>query len=106
MFVVEQSFAGTLEAKGFEERLIRLAPPPDEPEEPAGFWRTSSRHGDLVRTQHARLTRSTWCASRQLRWQAAGGSHDGRSNRGSPDGSGLKRRVGPTLYMESLFSTR
>lgn len=28
VFVVEESFAGTLEAKGFEERLMRLAPPP------------------------------------------------------------------------------
>src|SRR5262245_50825000 len=39
VFVVEESFAGTLEAKGFEERLIRLAPPPDEPEEPGQFWK-------------------------------------------------------------------
>ena len=27
VFVVEESFAGTLEAKGFEERLMRLSPP-------------------------------------------------------------------------------
>jgi MGT family glycosyltransferase len=39
VFVVEESFAGTLEAKGFEERLIRLAPPPDDPEEPGQFWK-------------------------------------------------------------------
>ena len=39
VFVVEESFAGTLEAKGFEERLIRLAPAPDEPEEPGQFWK-------------------------------------------------------------------
>jgi MGT family glycosyltransferase len=39
VFVVEESFAGTLEAKGFEERLVRLAPPPDEPEEPGQFWK-------------------------------------------------------------------
>ena len=39
VFVVEESFAGTLEAKGFEERLIRLAPPPDEPDEPGQFWK-------------------------------------------------------------------
>ena len=39
VFVVEESFAGTLEARGFEERTIRLAPPPAEPEEPGQFWK-------------------------------------------------------------------
>jgi MGT family glycosyltransferase len=38
VFVVEESFAGTLEAKGFEERLMRLGPPPAEPEVPGQFW--------------------------------------------------------------------
>ena len=39
VFIVEESFAGTLEAKGFEERLMRLAPPPEEPEVPGQFWK-------------------------------------------------------------------
>jgi MGT family glycosyltransferase len=39
VFVIEESFAGTLEEKGFEERLMRLAPPPEEPEEPGQFWK-------------------------------------------------------------------
>ncbi|MGH2965406.1 MAG: glycosyltransferase [Solirubrobacterales bacterium] len=39
VFVIEESFAGTLEDKGFEERLMRLAPPPEEPEEPGQFWK-------------------------------------------------------------------
>jgi MGT family glycosyltransferase len=39
VFVVEESFAGTLEAKGFEERLMRLGPPPETPEEPGQFWK-------------------------------------------------------------------
>jgi MGT family glycosyltransferase len=39
IFVIEESFAGTLEEKGFEERLMRLAPPPDVPEEPGQFWK-------------------------------------------------------------------
>jgi MGT family glycosyltransferase len=39
VFIVEESFAGTLEAKGFEERTMRLAPPPTEPEEPGQFWK-------------------------------------------------------------------
>jgi MGT family glycosyltransferase len=39
VFIVEESFAGTLEAKGFEERLMRLAPPPADPEVPGQFWK-------------------------------------------------------------------
>ena len=39
VFIVEESFAGTLEAKGFEERLMRLAPSPAEPEAPGQFWK-------------------------------------------------------------------
>ena len=38
VFIVEESFAGNLEAKGFEERLMRLGPPPAEPEVPGQFW--------------------------------------------------------------------
>jgi UDP:flavonoid glycosyltransferase YjiC (YdhE family) len=38
VFVLEESFAGTLEAKGFEERLMRLGPVPAEPEVPGQFW--------------------------------------------------------------------
>src|SRR3954447_24315156 len=39
VFLVEESFAGNLEAKGFEERLMRLGPPPEEPEIPGQFWK-------------------------------------------------------------------
>jgi MGT family glycosyltransferase len=39
VFVIEESFAGTLEEKGFEERLMRLAPPPEVAEEPGQFWK-------------------------------------------------------------------
>ncbi len=39
VFVVEESFAGTLEAQGFEERLMRLTPAPAEPEAPGQFWK-------------------------------------------------------------------
>jgi MGT family glycosyltransferase len=38
VFIVEESFAGTLVAKGFEERLMRLGPPPEVPEVPGQFW--------------------------------------------------------------------
>jgi UDP:flavonoid glycosyltransferase YjiC (YdhE family) len=38
VFILEESFAGNLEAKGFEERLMRLGPPPSEPEVPGQFW--------------------------------------------------------------------
>jgi MGT family glycosyltransferase len=39
VFIVEESFAGTLEAQGFEERLVRLSPPPATPEAPGQFWK-------------------------------------------------------------------
>ncbi len=39
VFVLEESFAGTLEAQGFEERLMRLGPPPAQEEEPGQFWK-------------------------------------------------------------------
>jgi MGT family glycosyltransferase len=39
VFVLEESFAGTLEEKGFEERLMRLTDPADADEEPGQFWK-------------------------------------------------------------------
>ena len=39
VFVIEESFAGTLEDKGFEERLMRLQPPAETEEEPGQFWK-------------------------------------------------------------------
>jgi MGT family glycosyltransferase len=39
VFLVEESFAGTLEAQGFEERLMRLSPAPEVPETPGQFWK-------------------------------------------------------------------
>jgi MGT family glycosyltransferase len=39
VFIVEESFAGTLEAQGFEERLMRLGPPAAADEEPGQFWK-------------------------------------------------------------------
>ncbi|MBI2238690.1 MAG: glycosyl transferase, partial [Actinobacteria bacterium] len=39
VFIVEESFAGTLEAKGFEEALMRLTPPSDVEEVPGQFWK-------------------------------------------------------------------
>src|SRR5439155_17255959 len=39
VFVVEESFAGTLEAQGFEEALMRLKPSPHVEEAPGQFWK-------------------------------------------------------------------
>jgi MGT family glycosyltransferase len=39
VFVIEESFAGSLQAQGFEERLMRLGPLPDVEEEPGQFWK-------------------------------------------------------------------
>ena len=38
VFIVEESFTGTLEAKGFEERVMRLGPKPEVEEAPGQFW--------------------------------------------------------------------
>jgi UDP:flavonoid glycosyltransferase YjiC (YdhE family) len=42
VFIVEESFKGTLEKRGFEERLMRLGPPPNteegSEEAPGQFW--------------------------------------------------------------------
>ena len=38
VFIVEESFAGRLEAHGFEERLMRLGPAPETEEVPGQFW--------------------------------------------------------------------
>ena len=39
VFIVEESFAGALEEKGFEERLMRLTPPAEAEEDPGQFWK-------------------------------------------------------------------
>ena len=39
LFVIEESFAGALEAQGFEERPMRLGPPAEAEEEPGQFWK-------------------------------------------------------------------
>ncbi len=39
VFIVEESFAGSLEAQGFEERLMRLGPKPAVEEVPGQFWK-------------------------------------------------------------------
>jgi MGT family glycosyltransferase len=54
VFIVEESFAGTLEAKGFEERTMRLAPSPTEPEEPGQFWK------DFIRDTAPVFRKSTY----------------------------------------------
>ncbi len=39
VFILEESFAGTLEARGFEERLMRLGPAAAVEEAPGQFWK-------------------------------------------------------------------
>src|SRR5439155_12696128 len=39
VFVIEESFAGTLESRGFQEALMRLQPPPEVEEAPGQFWK-------------------------------------------------------------------
>ena len=65
VFVVEESFAGTLEAKGFEERLMRLQAPPEGPEEPGQFWKefirdTAPHFRETTREQLATMVLPIW----------------------------------------------
>ena len=39
VFIIEESFEGTLQAQGFEERLMRLGPAPEVEEAPGQFWK-------------------------------------------------------------------
>jgi MGT family glycosyltransferase len=39
VFIIEESFKGTLEARGFEEALMRLGPAPEVEEAPGQFWK-------------------------------------------------------------------
>jgi MGT family glycosyltransferase len=53
VFIVEESFAGTLEAQGFEEQTMRLTPPPETEEAPGQFWK------DFIRDTAPVFRRST-----------------------------------------------
>ena len=52
VFVIEESFAGNLEAQGFEERLMRLGPAPEKPEEPGQFWKDFIRETAPIFRKH------------------------------------------------------
>jgi MGT family glycosyltransferase len=67
VFVIEESFAGTLEEKGFEERLMRLAPAPEVDEEPGQFWK------DFIRETAPVFRKSTFEQLREFMaptWEA------------------------------------
>lgn len=67
VFVVEESFAGTLAAKGFEERLMRLtpAPAPEVAEIPGQYWKdfirdTAPQFRKPTHTQIETLIKPIW----------------------------------------------
>ena len=67
VFVVEESFAGSLAAKDFEERVMRLGPAPEVPEQPGQFWKDFIRDtAPVFRTSTLEQLRSfiapTWQA--------------------------------------------
>jgi MGT family glycosyltransferase len=53
VFVIEESFKGTLAGKGFEEQLMRLKPKPAIEEAPGQFWK------DFIRDTAPEFQRST-----------------------------------------------
>jgi MGT family glycosyltransferase len=54
VFVIEESFKGTLAAKGFEEELMRLKPKPAIEEAPGQFWK------DFIRDTAPEFRKSTF----------------------------------------------
>ena len=67
VFVVEESFAGTLEAKGFEEAGMRLSPPSEVEEVPGQFWKdfirdTAPEFRKPTITQLEAFLKPTWQA--------------------------------------------
>lgn len=65
VFVVEESFAGTLAARGFDEELMRLKPKPEVAEEPGQFWKdfirdTAPRFRETTREQLETLVKPIW----------------------------------------------
>ena len=71
VFIVEESFAGALEAQGFEERLMRLAPPPRSPRSPASSGRTSSARRRRVPQADDRAARRRSSPRPSRRWSTA-----------------------------------
>jgi len=67
VFIVEESFAGTLEAQGFEEALMRLKPPSEGEEVPGQFWKDFIRDTAPV---FRRPTIEQLAAFIQPTWQA------------------------------------
>ena len=58
VFVVDESFEGVLEAKGFEERLMRMAPPEENADPDRGsLGRVHPRDGAGVPQAHDRADR-------------------------------------------------
>ncbi len=53
VFILEESFAGSMEPRGFEERLMRLGPSPEKPEAPGQFWK------DFIRETAPEYRKST-----------------------------------------------
>ena len=99
VFVVEESFAGTLEAQGFEERHVRLAPPPETEEVPGQFWKDFIRDtAPVFRTADDRAARGVHRADlpRALRRGAVRRrppARDLRRARARRDRRGQRRRV-------------
>jgi MGT family glycosyltransferase len=53
VFIIEESFKGALAARGFDEKLMRLGPRPQEEEAPGQFWK------DFVRDNSPFFRKST-----------------------------------------------
>ena len=117
VFIVEESFAGTLEAKGFEERLMRLGPAPDRaggpgpvldrlhPRHRAGLPQADHRAARVVHRAdvpgaHRRREVRPPAPRRDLR-RAPPGRHRPGQRRGLPDAGRIGPTVGPDRVVQS-----
>ena len=113
VFIVEESFAGTLEAKGFEERLMRLGPAPESPGGPgpvleglhprhrAGLPDADDRPAGRVHRAHLAG------AGRRREVRPSAPARDLRRARPGRDRGGQRRRVpGPARVWPAVGADR
>ena len=92
VFIVEESFAGALEAQGFEERLMRLAPPPEEPEVPGQFWKDFIRETAPVFRSRRSSSSASSSPRPSRRWSTAPFTSTTACARSSTSSAGRDRR--------------
>src|SRR5207237_205843 len=121
VFVIEESFKGTLAAKGFEEQLMRLKPKPAMDEAPGQFWKDFIRDTarisevnprasrDLDQADLERTDRRIDVRERPTQSDLPGGSagrHRPGQRRGLPGGADRRRAVDANCLLQPARGQR